>query len=294
MPDVLLRCEHVYKSYMLGRTTLPVLRGVDLGINAGQFVVIVGASGSGKSTLLHVMSGLDVPQQGQVYYRGRPMFEAEGLRKIPLGRDSTFVEAAADQQKSPQGPPRGTRRTGRDQPLRAPPVPDAGFYGSLEARRNQWLNVDFGFVFQFYHLLPEFDVLENILLPQMVGQSIGGWLSGRGDCVRRAYELLDRVGLRDRLRHRPNELSGGERQRVAIARALMNAPAVLFADEPTGNLDGKTGRDILGLLKELNAAGQTIVMVTHDRDLAKEADTVVQLADGRVAGVVQPDGPRVR
>jgi len=152
----------------------------------------------------------------------------------------------------------------------------------MEGHRNQLLNSAFGFVFQFYHLLPEFDVLENIELPQMVGQSMGGWLSHRGESSQRALALLDRVGLGDRLRHRPSELSGGERQRVAIARALINQPAMLFADEPTGNLDGKTGRDIFNLLKDLNKAGQTLVMVTHDRDLAEEADTVVRLVDGRL------------
>ena len=152
----------------------------------------------------------------------------------------------------------------------------------MEGHRNDLLNSAFGFVFQFYHLLPEFDVLENIELPQMVGQSMGGWLAPRGESSQRALALLDSVGLGDRLRHRPSELSGGERQRVAIARALINQPAVLFADEPTGNLDGKTGRDIFNLLKDLNKAGQTLVMVTHDRDLAEEADAVVRLVDGRL------------
>jgi lipoprotein-releasing system ATP-binding protein len=290
MPDVLLRCERIHKSYMLGRTALPVLRGIDLDVGRGQFMVIVGASGSGKSTLLHVMSGLDVPQRGQVWYRGEPMFEPEGVRKIPVGRDGMFAEAAVDEEKSPPA----AASPGRRYPRAVVRVEPEGPYRLLEGRRNRWLNAEFGFVFQFYHLLPEFDVLENILLPQMVGQSISGWLSGRGACVQRAHELLDRVGLRDRLRHRPNELSGGERQRVAIARALMNGPALLFADEPTGNLDAKTGRDIFSLLKELNAAGQTIVMVTHDRDLAREADALVQLVDGRVADVAPPASPRVR
>jgi ABC-type lipoprotein export system ATPase subunit len=218
------------------------------------------------------------------------MFEPEGVRKIPVGRDSSLAEAAAEEEKSP---PR-VSAVGRRSPSRALPAEPDGPHRLLEGRRNRWLNADFGFVFQFYHLLPEFDVLENILLPQMVGQSIGGWLAGRAAFVQRAHELLDRVGLRDRLRHRPNELSGGERQRVAIARALINGPALLFADEPTGNLDGKTGRDIFSLLKELNAAGQTIVMVTHDRDLAKEADAIVQLVDGRVADVAPSAAPRVR
>ncbi len=283
MNDVLIRCEHIHKSYLLGRTRLPVLRGVDLSMRRGRFVAITGASGSGKSTLLHVMSGLDVPQRGQVYYRGLPMFEPEGLRKIPQGREGGFAEAVVE------GTPRGRRNRAGGAPLRVKAYTGgqgiavgSGSDRMLEARRNGLLNAEFGFVFQFYYLLPEFDVLENVLLPRMVGQSIGGWLAEREAGSLRAHELLDRVGLRDRIRHRPNELSGGERQRVAIARALINEPAVLFADEPTGNLDRKTGRDIFLLLKELNAAGQTIVMVTHDRDLAKDADEVVHLADGRV------------
>ncbi|MBN2560979.1 MAG: ATP-binding cassette domain-containing protein [Phycisphaerae bacterium] len=234
------------------------------------------------------MSGLDVPQRGQVYYEEEPMFEPEGLRKIPVGRDSGLIDASADDRTPPPvvPVPRATvANTGSSAgrhavPRRAPAK--QGRYRLLESRRNQWLNSEFGFVFQFYHLLPEFDVLENVLLPQMVGGSIGNWLSNRGAQAARAHELLDRVGLHDRLRHRPSELSGGERQRVAIARALMSNPMVLFADEPTGNLDGKTGRAIFSLLKDLNEAGQTIVMVTHDRDLAGDADRVVQLADGRV------------
>lgn len=278
---------------MLGRTFLPVLRGVDLDIHRGGFVAIVGASGSGKSTLLHVLSGLDVPQHGQVYFRGEPMFEPEGIRRIPLGRDSGFAEAAAGSQNSTHPPPPAVRVAAGRLPLNPLARSKSDPHCFLEGVRNHWLNADFGFVFQFYHLLPEFDVLENVLLPQMVGCSIGGWLSARSAGYHRAHELLDRVGLRDRLRHRPNELSGGERQRVAIARALINGPTVLFADEPTGNLDGKTGHDILRLLKELNAAGQTLVMVTHDRDLAKEADTVVQLVDGRVSAVVQKGGAGV-
>lgn len=296
MPEVIIRCERVHKSYMLGRTILPVLRGIDLDIHAGQFVAIVGASGSGKSTLLHIMSGLDVPQHGQVYYESQPLFEPEGTRKIPLGRDSSFVEAATAPQKTPQlhqdsDIPRKRDKNGT-QLNRVPRL--NGGHGEYEARRNDLLNRQFGFVFQFYHLLPEFDILENILLPRMVGSSMGRWLRERKTCAARAHELLERVGLRDRIRHRPNELSGGERQRVAIARALMNEPTVLFADEPTGNLDGRTGRDIFDLLKELNAAGQSIVMVTHDRDLANESDMVIQLTDGRVSGMARPTGPRVR
>lgn len=266
MADVLLRCERIHKSYVLGRTTLPVLRGVDLALHRGKFVAVTGASGSGKSTLLHVLSGLDVPQRGQVYYAGKPTFEPESVRKIPAGRAQNFSEA----EKGSPPPSSAAAESATVAPQ------------DYERRRNRCLNSEFGFVFQFYHLLPEFDVLENVMLPQMVGLSIGGWLADRKRSADRAHDLLDRVGLRDRLHHRPNELSGGERQRVAIARALINSPAVLFADEPTGNLDGRTGKDILRLLKELHEAGQTIMMVTHDRDMAREADEVVRLVDGRV------------
>lgn len=271
MSDVVLRCEQIHKSYVLGRTVLPVLRGVDLSIRRGQFVAIVGTSGSGKSTLLHVMSGLDVPQRGQAYYEDRPIFEPEGVRKIPLGREQVADLAGTGPVPASRPRAKGRRRLADEA--------DPRFLGQ---RRNQLLNAEFGFVFQFYHLLPEFDVFENVLLPRMVGQSIGGWLSHRGAAADRAHELLARVGLQDRLRHRPSELSGGERQRVAIARALIGEPAVLFADEPTGNLDARTGRDILLLLKNLHESGQTVVMVTHNRDLAREADEVVQLADGRI------------
>jgi ABC-type lipoprotein export system ATPase subunit len=140
-----------------------------------------------------------------------------------------------------------------------------------------------GFVFQFYHLLPELTVLENTLLPAMVDASVAGWLHRRGHRRRQAVKLLDRLGLGERLRHRPKELSGGERQRVAIARALVNAPGLLLADEPTGNLDSKTGGRILDLLKRFNKeTAQTIVMVTHDAGLARQADRVLHLRDGRL------------
>lgn len=263
----MLRAENVHKSYLLGSTALSVIRGVSLTVQQGEFVAITGSSGGGKSTLLHVLSGLDVPQRGQVFFKDRALFEPEGMRRIPVGRDSRFAQASYPSGGVPKGMPRTV------------PVGDLRL---LENSRNDLRNASFGFVFQFYHLLPEFDVLENVLLPQMVGRSMGGWLSDRGQASRRAVELLNRVGLGDRLDHRPNELSGGERQRVAIARALINEPAVLFADEPTGNLDGKTSRDIFNSLKELNQNGQTLIMVTHDRDLASEAHRVVHLVDGRL------------
>lgn len=152
-----------------------------------------------------------------------------------------------------------------------------------QARRNGLRNSAFGFVFQFYHLLPELTVLENALLPAMVGMSAGAWL-GHGKTKRKqATDLLCELGLKQRLRHRPVELSGGERQRVAIARALINRPRVLFADEPTGNLDAATGESILAVLARLNRRhNQTMVMVTHDPRIAAHADRVVELTNGRV------------
>ena len=142
-------------------------------------------------------------------------------------------------------------------------------------------NTQFGFVFQFYHLLPELNVLENTLLASMIELPWLKYMGRRGELKRRAVEVLTWMGMEGRLRHRPSQLSGGERQRVAIARALMNKPRVLFADEPTGNLDVETGKQIMGVLERLHAdEGQTIIMVTHDRTLAKRADRVLVLRDG--------------
>ena len=150
-------------------------------------------------------------------------------------------------------------------------------------RRNRARCLEIGFVFQFYHLLGELNVLENVLLPGMVNSSTLGWATGRRPARKRAMEILGRVGLGERLRHRPKELSGGERQRVAIARALINRPKVLLADEPTGNLDSATGREILELLIDCNRRdGQTILMVTHDSSLAERAHRILHLRDGRL------------
>ncbi len=149
-------------------------------------------------------------------------------------------------------------------------------------RRDALRNQEVGFVFQFYHLLPELNVLENTLMPQMVAQSTFAWSSGRHAARQRAIEILEQVGLGERINHRPNELSGGERQRVAIARAMINRPQFLLADEPTGNLDAKMGQGIMDCLRSLNAAGQTIVLVTHDQSIAKSADRQVRLVEGRI------------
>jgi ABC-type lipoprotein export system ATPase subunit len=154
---------------------------------------------------------------------------------------------------------------------------------ALSARkRNRYRNRDVGFVFQFYHLLPELNVLENTFLPGLIGVRPFQRRAVRRNLRERATEILTSFGLGERLRHRPRELSGGERQRVAIARALMNKPAVLLADEPTGNLDEHTGAEILDLLAEQHRAGLTIVMVTHDTSIADRADRTVRLRSGLV------------
>jgi lipoprotein-releasing system ATP-binding protein len=154
-----------------------------------------------------------------------------------------------------------------------------------QRKRNRTRCRDVGFVFQFYHLLPELSVLENTLLPAKVDESVLGWLSHRSARRRAAIEMLERVGLGERMKHRPKELSGGERQRVAIARALMNRPKFLLADEPTGNLDSRTGKQILQVLKTASRdIGQTVVMVTHDAAIAAAADRVLHLQDGKLTG----------
>jgi lipoprotein-releasing system ATP-binding protein len=151
-----------------------------------------------------------------------------------------------------------------------------------ERELNKFRNKMVGFVFQFYHLLDELTVLENVYLPAMASKSIFGWLGSRGWARRRARELLGELGLSERASHKPYQLSGGERQRVAIGRALMNEPRILLADEPTGNLDSETGNGILKVFEKLNKAGQTIVMVTHDERIAQKACRIITLTDGKI------------
>jgi len=231
-PILSVRCVH--KTYKLGRVKVPVLHGVDLDVQPGEWVTILGASGSGKSTLLHLMGGLDRPDKNDhdpasVRFRDR---ELTRLSRRALDR------------------------------FRAD---------------------DIGFVFQFYHLLPELSVLQNVTVGGMIKHGSIGYRSHRKAIVDRASGLLERFGLSHRLRHRPAELSGGERQRVAIARALINGPSLLLADEPTGNLDLKTGESILdAMVEHRQEAGLTLVMVTHDERIAERADRVIQLVDGCV------------
>ncbi|MBP7744751.1 MAG: ABC transporter ATP-binding protein [Phycisphaerae bacterium] len=249
MSSPLLSAEGIHKTYTMGRVRLQVLRGCNLRVAAGEFVAIMGKSGSGKSTLLHILGALDVPQHGEVLFQNMPVFAPP--------RERWFYATALD------------------------------VLSSYERRRIAFRRHAFGFVFQFYHLLPELDVLENVLLTRMVGTSLFEWFRKRAAARRAALAVLQRVGLQERLRHRPAELSGGERQRVAIARALVHGPKILFADEPTGNLDAAAGAELMALLKGLHGEGQTIVMVTHDAGIAAQADRILRLEDG-VLRQVQP------
>jgi ABC-type lipoprotein export system ATPase subunit len=224
----ILEAKNIHKSYRMGKQMLTVLRGVEMSLSAGEFVVIVGSSGSGKSTLLHILGALDKPDKGTI--------EFDSLR--------------LDQMSS--------------------------------GRLNQFRNRQIGFVFQFYHLLDELNVLENVILPAMIAAGPITWLGCKKTVRQRAFQLLERIGLAERLKHKPYELSGGERQRAAIARALINQPRLLLADEPTGNLDSKTGYGILDILKELNQQGQTILMVTHDDRIARQAGRIIRLSDGKI------------
>lgn len=244
--EVVLRARGVCKTYRLGRVAVPVLRGVDLDVDRGRMLAVVGASGSGKSTLLHLLGGLD---------------RADGQTGTVLeyeGRSLAHMSA-----------------------------------GELNAYRAATV----GFVFQFYHLLPELTVLSNVCIAAMIRHGRLGYLAKRREVEARASELLTTFGLGHRLGHRPSELSGGERQRVALARALVNEPAVLLADEPTGNLDRKTGGQILDLLTAHRERTRlTLVLVTHDAEVAARADRTVRLVDGRIEGAsaiatAAPAGP---
>jgi lipoprotein-releasing system ATP-binding protein len=253
----------------MGSDFVPVLRGVDLVVHEGEFVAIMGASGSGKSTLLHIAGALDRPDRG--------------LPGNGNGARGTGAEGGAASGAAAGGT--GSIGTGAS---------GTGAMGAVEFRgrrisnmgrwaRHKLRNREFGFVFQFYHLLPELTVLENVLLPAMVQAPFYAAFFRARPRRERALELLEAFGLTHRLRHRPGQLSGGERQRVAIARALINEPSLLLADEPTGNLDAKTGRAILDVLLNLHRSRrQTMLLVTHDPNVAALADRTVHLVEGRI------------
>ncbi|EKP0307605.1 ABC transporter ATP-binding protein [Aeromonas veronii] len=216
------------KSVRLGQESLTILEGIDLQVNSGETLALVGASGSGKSTLLGLLAGLDLPSQGDIEILGKSLGELD--------------------------------EEGRAR-LRAEQI---------------------GFVFQSFLLLPTMTALENVMLPAE--------LRGERDCEPRARELLAAVGLGERLHHLPPRLSGGEQQRVAIARAFMTRPSLLLADEPTGNLDSKTGEKVIELLFELNRKhGTTLVVVTHDHQLAERCQRQVVMTAGRLEREVAHD-----
>jgi lipoprotein-releasing system ATP-binding protein len=214
-----IEAKDIRKSY----GSLEVLKGVNLSIDEGEIVSIVGRSGAGKSTLLHILGTLDSPDQGQLLIKGESVFDLSTKK--------------------------------------------------LAAFRNQQI----GFIFQFHHLLPEFTALENVCIPAFIQQK------DQSIAQNRAKELLDYLGLKDRLTHKPNQLSGGEQQRVAVARALMNQPAIVFADEPTGNLDSGTSEELHELIFQLRKDfKQSFVIVTHNEELAKLSDRRLVMEDGRL------------
>lgn len=220
---IILQAKNIVKHFTDGKNKVEVLKDLSLSVHAGEFVSIIGTSGSGKSTLLHILGGLDLPTQGEVYLNEQ---------RLDLLN---------------------------------------------ETQRGELRNQNLGFVYQFHHLLPEFSALENVAMPLM--------LRANGDfktAKQRAEYLLERVGLAHRMTHQSGELSGGERQRVALARALVGEPKVVLADEPTGNLDRQTAVEIFDLLNELKQEfNMAMLIVTHDDVLAKSADRILKMQDGR-------------
>jgi putative ABC transport system ATP-binding protein len=218
----LIELHDVSRIYDLGHVQVAALQGVDLSVEEGEFLAIVGPSGSGKSTMMNILGCLDRPTGGSYILNGTPVadLDDDGLARL---RSRTI-----------------------------------------------------GFVFQSYNLLPRTSALENVATP-LLYQGVS-----RKDRLARAQVALERLGLGDRVNHVPTELSGGQQQRVAIARALVTDPALLLADEPTGNLDSTSGADVMTLLHELNSAGRTIVMITHDVDVARVASRQVHVLDGRL------------
>ena len=220
----LIEISSLSKHYISGEETVEALRGVDLSIEAGEFVTIMGQSGSGKSTLLSVLGGMNHPTTGEVEMAGVRLYTLPG-EKLADFRAQTL-----------------------------------------------------GFVFQSFHLISYLTALENVMLPLAIAK-----MRSREKRAK-AKEALGRVGLKAKVDRLPNQLSGGEQERVAIARAIVNEPHILLADEPTGNLDSKTSEEVMGLFRDLNRSGQTVVMVTHNPENSSYTDRTIYLKDGKVAG----------
>ncbi|MBG9767541.1 ABC transporter ATP-binding protein [Bacillus vallismortis] len=218
----MLTLNNISKSYKLGKEEVPILKHINLTVQAGEFLAIMGPSGSGKSTLMNIIGCLDRPTSG------------------------TYTLDQIDILK------------GKD--------------GALAEIRNESI----GFVFQTFHLLPRLTALQNVELPMIYNKV------KKKDRRQRAYEALEKVGLKNRVSYKPPKLSGGQKQRVAIARALVNQPRFILADEPTGALDTKSSEQILALFSELHREGKTIIMITHDPDVAKKADRTVFIRDGEL------------
>jgi putative ABC transport system ATP-binding protein len=222
MNNTVINCKAIAKHYQVGTQTVKALRTIDIVIEKGEYVAIMGPSGSGKSTLMNIIGCLDTPTSGDYVLNG------------------TNVSKMTDNE--------------------------------LAETRNK----EIGFVFQTFNLLPRYTALENVMLPMIYAGL------DKETRRKRAEDVLQSVDLSDRITHRPSELSGGQRQRVAVARALVNNPSIILADEPTGNLDSKTSVDIMNLFSKIHADGNTVIVVTHEEDIAKYAHRIIRLRDGMV------------
>jgi putative ABC transport system ATP-binding protein len=222
MANPLIKITNIKRDFPLGNEIVYVLKGIDLEINKGEYVALMGPSGSGKSTLMNILGCLDTPTSGTYVLNGKHVSEMQD--------------------------------------------------DELAGIRNK----EIGFVFQTFNLMPRTTALDNVALPMVyAGHS-------KSERVERATEVLTQVGLNDRMDHKPNQLSGGQRQRVAVARALVNKPSIILADEPTGNLDSKTSVEIMNLFNEIHANGNTVILVTHEEDIAAYAHRIIRLRDGLI------------
>ena len=227
MANPLIKITNIKRDFPLGNEIVYVLKGIDLEINKGEYVALMGPSGSGKSTLMNLLGCLDTPTSGTYILNGKHVSEMQD--------------------------------------------------DELAGIRNK----EIGFVFQTFNLMPRTTALDNVALPMVyAGHS-------KSERVERATEVLTQVGLQDRMDHKPNQLSGGQRQRVAVARALVNKPSIILADEPTGNLDSKTSVEIMNLFNEIHANGNTVILVTHEEDIAAHAHRIIRLRDGLIESDTQ-------